>query len=47
VERLARVFAAHHGPSYFPGLNDVTIIAATPADAAAQVAREYAKEPQP
>lgn len=42
VERLARVFAAHHGPSYFPGLFDVTVFGKTPREVAETIAREYA-----
>lgn len=41
VERLARVLSAHFGPSYFPGLTDVTIIGQTPDAIAEQIAAEY------
>jgi hypothetical protein len=42
VSRLARVFAAHFGPSYFPNMTDVTIHGRSPEEIAEQVAREYA-----
>ncbi len=43
VERLAQALTKDFGPSYFPGLEDVTIIGTSPRDVAEQIAAEYAR----
>jgi len=44
VERLARALEPHWGPSYLPGLHDVTIHGETVMACAAAIAAAYAEE---
>jgi hypothetical protein len=47
VERLARALEPHWGPSYLPGLHDVTIHGETVMACAAVIAAAYAEEETP
>jgi hypothetical protein len=44
VERLARALVKDFGPSYLPGLHDVTIHGSSAMDVARKIAAAYAEE---